>query len=356
VTLRLVARHRPRAAIDGAVGHLVRLSDDVALFEHADGAVPRPDHGHCVDDNARAFVVLARQPSLDRAQRGLLDRCLRVVLDAQAPDGRFHNRMGHPDHRWLDGPGTGDWWGHALWALGVAAAGHPDRRAAARARAAFVAGARHRSPHPRAMASAALGAAALVEHSSSGRDAAVAAALLVDAVAVIGRPAAGPWTWPAPRLTYANGRLPEALIAAGHALGDRRALADGLALLAWLAGMERRDAIMSFTPVRGRAVGDAGPAFDQQPIEAWALAGAARRAFLATADAAWCDVVLRCQRWFEGANDVRTPLHDAVTGGGHDGLTAAGRNGNQGAESTLALIATAQDAVRLGFRAPTRLR
>jgi len=37
-----------------------------------------------------------------------------------------------------------------------------------------------------------------------------------------------------------------------------------------------------------------------------------------------------------------------VSGGGHDGLEAGGRNENQGAESTLAMLSTLQQASRLG--------
>ena len=41
---------------------------------------------------------------------------------------------------------------------------------------------------------------------------------------------------------------------------------------------------------------------------------------------------------------------DPVSGGGHDGLEADGRNENQGAESTLAMLSTLQQASRLRFR------
>ena len=40
-------------------------------------------------------------------------------------------------------------------------------------------------------------------------------------------------------------------------------------------------------------------------------------------------------------------LYDPVTGGGFDGLHIDGRNANQGAESTLAMIATLQHAHQL---------
>ena len=48
--------------------------------------------------------------------------------------------------------------------------------------------------------------------------------------------------------------------------------------------------------------------------------------------------------WFLGDNDSGTPLHDPATGGGFDGLERVGRNENQGAESTLALLSTLQQA------------
>jgi hypothetical protein len=52
--------------------------------------------------------------------------------------------------------------------------------------------------------------------------------------------------------------------------------------------------------------------------------------------------------WFAGDNDNGTPMYDPGTGGGFDGLQRHGCNLNQGAESTLALLSTAQQAKRLG--------
>jgi hypothetical protein len=41
------------------------------------------------------------------------------------------------------------------------------------------------------------------------------------------------------------------------------------------------------------------------------------------------------------------PMYDPDTGGGFDGLTVTGRNANQGAESTLALMSTFQRGRKL---------
>jgi hypothetical protein len=48
-----------------------------------------------------------------------------------------------------------------------------------------------------------------------------------------------------------------------------------------------------------------------------------------------------------GDNDAGQVMWDPETGGGYDGLHADGVNGNQGTESTLAVISTLQHAQRL---------
>jgi hypothetical protein len=171
---------------------------------------------------------------------------------------------------------------------------------------------------------------------------------VVDAIETIGRPAPlGAWPWPAPRLAYANGVLPEALIAAGDAIGDDALLARGLDLLGWLLDIETHGDHLSLTPVGGWAPGEVRPGFDQQPIEAAAIAEACGRAFSVTGDPRWCDGIDLAVGWFFGNNDGKVAMYDPDTGGGFDGLTATGRNANQGAESTLALMSTLQQGRKL---------
>jgi len=194
------------------------------------------------------------------------------------------------------------------------------------------------------MAFAALGAAAVLRtcpHEAGRR-------LLVDAAAAIGRPAKDPsWPWPEPRLAYGNATLAEALLAAGSALGDPGLVQDGAVLLQWLLSTETRAGHLSLTPVPGWAPGEARPAFDQQPIEAAAMADACARALDVTGDRNWTEGVHLASGWFLGANDGGIPMFDPATGGGYDGLEPGGRNANQGAESTLAFLSTAQQGRRL---------
>lgn len=106
--------------------------------------------------------------------------------------------------------------------------------------------------------------------------------------------------WPEERLTYDNARIPEALLAADACTGDNFLLDTGLRLLEWLVAAETRSGHFSFTPVGGWAPGERRPGFDQQPVEAAAMADACSRAFSLTADERWKDLVERAACWFVG--------------------------------------------------------
>jgi hypothetical protein len=331
----------PVAASEVPFAHLFRLSDDGGLYEHARLTEPRPEHGYCVDDMARGLVVLYREPDPPEALRGLAEIYLRIVLEAQADDGTFHNRR-DLDLQWTDRPGLEDCWGRALWGLGTAAARlpSPDEQGH-RALAAFERGAHHRSPHLRAEVFAALGGAEVLTRLPGHK---AARSLLRDVAARILRrcPTDPTWPWPEPRLRYANGSVPEVLLAAGALLGDDHYLGRGLDLLWWLLDLESQGDHLSVTPVNGWAPGEPRPGFDQQPIEVAALADACAWAYALTGQQCWRDAVERCRAWFLGANDARVMVLDVSTGGGYDGLERHGRNENEGAESTLAMISTFQ--------------
>jgi hypothetical protein len=324
--------------------HLLRMSDRRGTFEHALCTDPRPDHGYCTDDMARVLVVTTREPDTEGLVNGLAGLAVRFLNEAQSYSGRCRNRMDNTG-RWIDEPSTGDHWGRCIWGLGTAAA-HSDVSLVGRlAIIQLERAAQERSTSPRAMAFAALGAAELLavkpEHD-------VARKLMTDYVASLAAPNEDKaWPWPEPRLTYANAVLAEAMIAAGTALDNSTLRQRGLDLLGWLVEFETADGHLSPTPVGGRGADDARPGFDQQPIEVATLADACARAAVVDAGAIWPDTVRAAAAWFMGDNDAGQLMWDPETGGGYDGLHADGVNGNQGAESTLAVISTLQHAQRL---------
>lgn len=317
--------------------HLLRLADSHGIFEHALLGEPRPEHGYCVDDVARALVVTTRETHPSPDVEDLARLCLRFLTGAQDPSGLVRNRLDR-DLRWSDEPRAEDAWGRALWGLGTAAARSQELGASALSR--FEISADIRSPYPRAMAFAALGAGEVLE---AYPDHAQARRLLADATRTALRP--GPdadWPWPEPTLRYANAVLAEALIVGGALLPDDQALEDGLRMLEWLLAAESAPGHLSVVPAGGWTPGGARPGFDQQPIEVAALADACAQAYHVTREARWLRGVELGAAWFMGSNDSGQVMYDPQGGGGYDGLELGGRNDNQGAESTLAMISTFQ--------------
>jgi hypothetical protein len=326
---------------DVSLRHVSRLTDDIGIAEHARASVPRRDLGYCTDDAGRALAVAATLPADPDAHR-VATVALGFLEGAHIGGGRFRLRRG-PGGRWTDHPPSDDANGRALLGLGTAAARAPwpDVRSGALDLFEEAAG-EFQSRYPRAIAYAVLGA---VEVLASLPDHPGATTLVDNGGDLLLRPPGAPaWPWPEPRLTYANALLPEAALAVAVATGREDATRDALSLLAWLVREETLDDRFSFTPVGGRGPSDPKPAFDQQPIEAWAMADACMRARSVTDDVGWADAAERAARWFLGHNDAGVAMFDPVTGGGFDGLEPSGVNQNQGAESTLAFVATMAQA------------
>lgn len=324
--------------------HLVNLTDPVGVWEHAELTIPRIEHGFCTDDNARALIVVSREPTAGSSLDDLAATYLRFVLAARTSRGGFRNRRSH-DGTWLDEIGSDDAQGRAWWALGVAARHGAQPWIRQAGMAAFDACAAFESVHLRANAFAVLGA---VEVLAAEPRHAGALDLVRTGIGRLREAAAGRIPWLEPRLTYDNARMPEALLAAGRALGDQQLIRMGLRLLAWLVEVETSTDHFSFVSADGWTPGEPRPGFDQQPIEAVAMAEACHRAWTLTGDPAWRSRGLRAAHWFVGLNDTGAVLYDAATGGTRDGLMRHGVNANQGAESTLAGLAALRVAAAFG--------
>lgn len=328
--------------------HIAAMSDRIGTFEHAEFCEPRTAHGYCTDDMARVLVAACRETRRDPVVDDLARLAYRFLADAQGVNGTVRNRR-CVGGRWLDRRGVDDCWGRAQWAFGTAMRRAPHAWMRQGAASSFERGLGQRSLSPRTMAFAALGAAEVAAaqpgHFGARR-------LLADAALVIGRPGTDQgWMWPEVRLAYANAALAETLIAAGAALDRADLLDDGLAMLRWLLDRETVDGHLSPTGVGGSGPADRPPMFDQQPIEAAAMADACARSYAITSDEHWRRGLTMSVEWFLGSNDVGIAVCDPERGAGFDGLEADGVNLNQGAESTLALITALQHVSALAATA-----
>ena len=319
-----------------------RLTDSCGIMQHSIFSVPDRNHGYCVDDNARALILMHRLgPARDQRSEQFATTYASFVQHAwNSGRGVFRNFMGY-DRRWLEETGSEDSFGRSLWSIGVTAdealggdlgrwakhlfdqvAPHALKLISLRARAFALFGAvamlRASPDHP--------GARAIIDQFGQQIHASLIAHRRSD------------WRWFEPVLTYDNARLAEALMRAGVAIGDEMMVADAIDALAWL------DRIQTAEDGYFRAVGTEGFGrayvpplhYDQQPLEAWASVDAALFAWELTGETRWHAMAMRAWRWYLGENDLCQPMASMISGTCFDGLMRDHANLNMGAESVLA--------------------
>jgi ATP-dependent protease HslVU (ClpYQ) peptidase subunit len=326
--------------------HVIALSDDVGIHQHATYDVPNRKEGYCTDDVARAFMLVSVASAFDRS-RADADRLARTylafLLDAQMPDGRFHNFMSYA-RTWLDDVGSPDSNGRAIWALGhgsrFAVREGSQRVCADALERALPAVATMEFVRSRVYASFGLVHACEAQRRAAPRLEAMLRAIGDDLVARHAACSGRAWDWFENELTYDNARLPEALLRIGTVLDDSRYVDLGVRTLAFYESIVIEDGV--FVPIGSNGWyvrGGERARYAQQPLEAAALVDAALAAEAATGSTRYRDLAETGFAWFDGRNTRGAVL--ASGGGCHDGLETFGVNANMGAESTLAYLASA---------------
>ena len=331
------------------LSHLVAMTDDTGMLQHAIFSVPNAREGYTTDDNARALIV---STLLDKPIGGehpkdhynFSRRYLAFLWLAFHPDtGRFRNFLGY-DRKWLEDVGSEDSHGRAIWALGSVLGQSQNagvRGAAGRLfQSAVPAVSTFNSP--RAWAFSILGLQAYLDWFPGDRAMqGVRNTLANRLLDVYTRSQAESWHWFEKSLSYSNARLPQALILAGSRSNNRRMMEAGMESLEWLVAVQHCGDEEIFVPIGSSGCFSEGaekPRFDQQPVEACATISACLETYRLTREERWREEAHRVFRWFLGNNDLRAPLYDATTGGCRDGLHPDRVNQNQGAESTLSFL------------------
>ncbi|MBN2511254.1 MAG: glycosyltransferase family 4 protein [Spirochaetales bacterium] len=328
------------------VDHLLRMSDQTGIFQHATFNVPNYQEGYCTDDNARAFLLCCKldetEPtSLEANFREKESTYLAYLLAAlNTSSGRFRNFMSFT-REWLEDVGSEDSHGRALWALGVGA-GHAHstghRELSARLFEAGIS-AVQTITSPRAWAFSLIGLHYYLNSCPGTKEITEMRRELTERLVHSWEQCSSPdWPWFEESVTYENPRLCQALILCGKSMPHTRSMEIGLETLAWL------DSVQETQSGHFRPIGSNGfyvhrgerADFDQQPVEAQAMVSACLTAYRVTGDRQWWNGARRAFEWFLGRNDLGLSLYDPRSGGCADGLHADRMNENQGAESTLA--------------------
>ncbi|WP_263353124.1 glycosyltransferase family 4 protein [Acidicapsa acidisoli] len=330
-------------------GHLLALTDDTGILQHAIFSVPNTREGYTTDDNARALMVSTQldenfiyggngeHPNLSRRYLAFL------WLAFHSESGRFRNFLGY-DRQWLENIGSEDSHGRALWALGSVLGRSQDaglRGAAGRLFEAAVPAALTFSS-PRAWAFSILGLQAYLDWFPGDRlMQGIRNTLANRLLDIYDRCRSDSWHWFEESLSYSNARLPQALILTGWRSNNKRMVEAGIESLEWLVAAQHGGDGETFVPIGSNgffAQGAEKARFDQQPVEACATVSACQEVYRLTRDSHWQTEARRAFRWFLGKNDLLAPLYDPITGGCRDGLHPDRVNENQGAESTISFL------------------
>jgi glycosyltransferase involved in cell wall biosynthesis len=329
--------------------HMLSLTDDTGILQHAIFSVPNSSEGYTTDDNARALIVSTfldedQRPAFRHRHTQLSHRYLAFLwLAFNTNTGRFRNFLGY-DRRWLEEVGSDDSHGRALWSLGTVLGASQDaglRGAAGRLFEAAVP-ATLTFTSPRAWAFCILGMQAYLDWFPGDRAIQGARNTLANRLLdIYERSHSVTWRWFEKSLSYSNARLSQALILAGWRSNNQRMIEAGMDSLKWLVGEQHRDDKEIFVPIGSNGFfveGSEKARFDQQPVEACATVSACLEVFRLTEESLWFEEAQRVFHWFLGKNDLQVPLYDATTGGCRDGLHPDRINENQGAESTLSFL------------------
>ena len=329
--------------------HMLNMTDDTGILQHAIFSVPNASEGYTTDDNARALIVsvlLDEYPAHagTKDYPNLSHRYLAFLWLAFNPDmGRFRNFLGY-DRKWLEDTGSEDSHGRALWSLGkvLGCSRNAGLRGAAGRLFEAAVPAALTFTSPRAWAFCILGMQAYLDWFPGDRAIQGARNTLANRLLdIYERSHSETWKWFEKSLSYSNARLPQALILAGWRSDNQRMIEVGMDSLKWLVAQQHRDDAEVFVPIGSNGFfieGSEKARFDQQPVEACATVSACLEVYRLTEEGLWFEEAQRVFRWFLGKNDLRVPLYDEITGGCKDGLHPDRINENQGAESTLSFL------------------
>jgi len=323
------------------LSHLMRLTDQTGILQHAKYGIPNFREGYCIDDNARALMLslMVYQRYKSPEVLKLLTVYMSFIHYMQRPDGQFRNFLAY-NLNFLDEIGSEDAFGRTVWSLGMLIRHAPNSACREMGIEIFHAAVPHFRglTYLRGIANTVVGVCNYLFSFPTDEP-------MLELLSELSEKLLGAyrdqrtedWKWFEPTMLYDNAILPLALLSAHEVTGDPALKETGLESLGFLAEICFPDGW--FSPVGNRGwypKGGEVPRFDQQAIETMATVLAADQAFKISGAGLWQQRMHQCYRWFLGANDLHIPLFDHQTGGCCDGLEASGVNRNQGAESTLA--------------------
>jgi len=323
--------------------HIKRLTDDTGIIQHAKFGIPNLKEGYCLDDNARALlmVLMAYRQKKDYLALELSPIYLSYIHYMQNKDGTFRNFLSF-NRNFLDKVGSEDSFGRTIWALGYLLANAPNDAYYQTGKLIFF----NASPNfeklqsIRGIANSMVGISYYLRRNPNDDSMTERLRNLAGKLIKHYEKNSSPdWKWFEPLLAYDNGILPLALLYSAEIFKDDKITETALETMNFLSEKTLKDGYLSIIGNEKWYIKDGERSmFAQQPVDALAMILMYHQAFHLTRDKEYLTKLFACFMWFLGENDLRMSLYDFETKGCCDGFENYGVNRNQGAESSLAYL------------------
>ncbi len=326
------------------LSHIKRMTDVTGILQHARYNIPDYRHGYCLDDNARALLVMnmvyERQKESDAIN--LMSTYLSYINYMQNPDGSFRNFLGY-DHSFLDKKSSEDAFGRTIWALGFLLAHSPNDAFFQIAHQLFTlsSGIFQQLKSLRGIANTLLGINYYLKRFPWDEGMVNIMTGLADKlIYAFEKEKEHDWQWFEPILTYDNGLMPAALFCTYENTEREKYLKVAEESMNFLENVTFKGDHFALIGNDGwYRKGEKRARFAQQPVDAMGMVLMYEKAYLVTENKNdYLHKMFTAFMWFFGENDLHIPLYDYETKGCCDGLEKEGVNRNQGAESMLAYL------------------
>ena len=325
------------------LNHIVSLTDDTGIMQHAIFNIPNRKEGYCIDDNARALLlmVLASRDEKNEVATRLLPVYLSFVHYMQTNTGEFKNFMGY-DKSCFEEKGSEDSFGRTIMALGYLINRGTSSALVKVGMDIFLKAYRNieKLDSIRGIANSIVGVCQFIKYNYPDDLKTNLVVKLADKmVSMYEDNCRDDWSWFEPVMTYDNAILPLALLNAYEVTNDEKYLTVAFESMQFLESKVFYKNILRPVGNQGWLQRGGAPAqFDQQGIDAMAMVLFYSQAFRITREYVYVNKMNKCYQWFLGKNDLKISLYDPTSGGCADGLHVEGINLNQGAESTLSYL------------------
>jgi len=323
--------------------HLISLSDDVGLLQHASFGIPNRDHGYSADDVGRGLAALMTcyNQQKDEQILPLIRTYISFLNHSQTDTGHFHNFMSY-DRRFMDNQGSEDTLGRVLWGLGTVVrwGTKAQIRALAQNMMAKAAPRILELESPRAKAYAIIGMYHLLQKFEGASQFKRLLILLADdLVSLYKDNRSVNWEWFEDVIAYGNAKIPEALLRAYQVTQSDEYLNVALESLDFLTKEQMNGVYFDLVGNEGwYPKGGEKALFGQQPIDAGYLVEAYVAASEITNNYKYLELARLAFEWFLGRNRLNTALYDFADGSVADGIDSSGISANQGAESVVCYL------------------